>query len=90
MDRQKLISEVASTLDVPRKSVSNILECALDKITASLAFNEKVTLVKFGTFTTKSRSARIGRNPKTGEPINVPAKTIVKFKPSKFLKGTII
>jgi DNA-binding protein HU-beta len=59
------------------------LQGTLDAITNSLKNSDRVTLVDFGTFSTSKREARTGRNPQNGKSINIPAKTVVKFKAGK-------
>lgn len=81
------ILEEYSSLD--KAEATKIVNLFFDTIIESLAKGEKVELRGFGSFRVKKRDARIGRNPKTGEKVNVPSKMIPFFKPGKLLKTMI-
>ena len=66
-----------------QKDVANVLNALVETIEKTVSKNKKVTLVGFGTFEARKRAARSGRNPQTGEPIKIPAKTVVKFRVAK-------
>ena len=89
MTKKDLIESVASEVDISKKKAGEALNVILDSIRESLADGEKVTLVNFGTFSTKKRKARQGMNPATGEKIQIPATTVAKFKPGKKLKEAV-
>ncbi len=89
MTKKDLIESVASEVDLSKKKSGEALNVILDSIRGSLAEGEKVTLVNFGTFSTKRRKARMGMNPATGEKIRIPATTVAKFKPGKKLKEAV-
>ena len=89
MNKAELINAAAEKAGLSKKDTENALNAALDVITAALAENDKVQLVGFGSFEVKSRAARIGRNPKTKEAIEIPASKAPVFKPSKALKDTL-
>ena len=89
MNKAELISAVAMKADVSKKAAEAVLTAALDTITEALAEGEKVQLVGFGSFELKKRAARLGRNPKTKEAIEIPASKVPVFKPGKALKDTI-
>ena len=72
-----------------QRDVENIVDAILDEITAALARGERVELRGFGAFSTKQRAARTGRNPRTGEPVPVPAKRLPFFKVGKELKELV-
>ena len=72
-----------------KKDTERVLNAAIDAITQSLVKGEKVQISGFGTFETKDREARVGRNPHTRESIEIPATRIPSFKPSKALKDNV-
>lgn len=86
MTKADLIEEVARAVEVTRKESEAIVEVIFDSIVASLRAGEKIEIRGFGSFRTRQRDARTGRNPKTGEKVEVPARKIPYFKPSKELK----
>jgi len=89
MNKAQLIDAVADTTDISKASASRAVESVLDIITGSLKNGDSVTLVGFGTFTTRKRAARSGRNPRTGATIQIPASTLPVFKPGKALKDAV-
>ena len=89
MNKTELINAVAVSADVSKKEAEAVITAALDAITAALKEGDKVQLVGFGSFEVKKRAARVGRNPKTKEPIEIPATTVPVFKPGKALKDQI-
>ena len=89
MNKAELISAVALKADVSKKDAEAVLTAALDTITEALAEGEKVQLVGFGSFELKKRAARLGRNPKTKEAIEIPASVVPTFKAGKALKDAV-
>lgn len=89
MNKAQLIDAVADATDLSKASAGRAVECVLELITSSLKSGDAVTLVGFGTFTTRSRAARAGRNPRTGATIQIPASTLPVFKPGKALKDAV-
>jgi DNA-binding protein HU-beta len=89
MNKAELIALTAEKTNVSKKDAEAVITAALDAITAALAAEEKVQLVGFGAFEVKSRAARLGRNPKTKEPIEIPASTVPVFKAGKALKDAV-
>ena len=89
MNKAELISAVAANADVSKKEAEAVIAAALDVITAALKEGEKVQLVGFGSFEVKKRAARVGRNPRTKETIQIPATRLPSFKASKTLKDTV-
>ncbi len=85
MNKAQLIDAVADATDLSKASAGRAVESVLDIITSSLKRGDAVTLVGFGTFTTRNRAARAGRNPRTGATIQIPASTLPVFKPGKAL-----
>ena len=86
MNKAELINAVAASADVSKKEAEAVVSATLDAITGALQEGDKVQLVGFGGFETKKREARMGRNPKTKEAIEIPATTIPVFKAGKALK----
>ena len=89
MNKTELIAVAAENAGMTKKDTERILNAAIDAITAALVRGEKVQLSGFGTFETKDREARIGRNPHTREAIDIAATRVPSFKASKALKDTI-
>lgn len=89
MNKTELISIVSENAGLSRKDTERMLGAAIDAITAALVKGEKVQLSGFGTFEAKDRKARIGRNPHTKQPIEIPATRIPAFNPSKALKDAV-
>lgn len=88
MNKADLIDEVAKVLS-SKKEAKEAVECVLSTITSAMKKQEAVTLVGFGTFKVDNREARTGRNPRTGEAIEIKAKKVPKFVPGKGLKDAI-
>ena len=89
MNKSELIAVTAENTGLTKKDTERVLNAAIDAITASLLKGEKVQLSGFGTFETKEREARIGRNPHTKESIEIPATRVPAFKASKALKDSV-
>ena len=89
MNKTELIAVAAENAGMTKKDTERVLNAAIDAITAALLKGEKVQLSGFGTFETKDREARIGRNPHTKEAIEIPAPRVPAFKASKALKDSI-
>jgi integration host factor subunit beta len=89
MTKADLIEEVAKIAEVTRKDGEVIVETIFDSIVKSLRAGDKIEIRGFGSFRTRQRKPRTGRNPKTGAKVEVPAKTIPFFKPSKELKDMV-
>jgi DNA-binding protein HU-beta len=89
MNKKELIAAAAAEAGLTQKDAERVINAALDNITAALAKGDRVALSGFGIFEVKTREARVGRNPKTKEAINIPAAKVPTFKASKTLKDTI-
>lgn len=89
MTKAELIEEVSRVVEMTRKDSEIIVEAIFDSVVRSLKAGEKIEIRGFGSFRTRQREARIGRNPKTGARVDVPAKRIPFFKPSKELKDLV-
>lgn len=86
MTKAELVEEVAGMTQLTKKHAEIIVNTVFDSIVESLRVGTKIELRGFGSFRLRSRGARMGRNPKTGEQVPVPAKRIPYFKPGKELK----
>ncbi|HEY5703135.1 MAG TPA: HU family DNA-binding protein [Gammaproteobacteria bacterium] len=89
MNKAELIDAIAESADLSKASASRALDSVIDNITNSLKKGDTVTLVGFGTFSVRNRAARTGRNPRTGETINIRASKVPGFKAGKALKDAI-
>ena len=89
MNKTELITIAAENAGMTKKDTERVLNAAIDAISLALVRGEKVQLSGFGTFETKDREARVGRNPHTREAIEIPATRIPSFKASKALKDSI-
>ena len=89
MKKQDLINKVAEEVGVSKKEAATVVNCALESIVAAVAAGEKVQFVGFGTFESKTRAARAGLNPQTGEAIQIAATTVPVFKAGKEFKDAV-
>ena len=87
--KNELIAAIANRTGVKKSGAELALNAALAEIEKSLLSGQPVTLQGFGTFEIKKRDARTGRNPRTGEPVEIAASTTVAFKPAKALKDSL-
>ena len=89
LTKADLIEEVLRVTELPRKESETVVETIFDSIIDALQKGEKIEIRGFGSFRTRQRRGRVGRNPKTGAKVEVPAKKIPFFKPSKELKDFV-
>ena len=89
MNKADLVNVVSASAEVSKKDAETVITATLDAITDALKEGEKVQLVGFGSFEVKARAARVGRNPKTKEPIEIPASSVPVFKAGKVLKDIV-
>ena len=89
MNKNDLITALAVTTKLSKAEASQALDALLDTVTKALRKKERVALVGFGTFSVSRRKAGTGRNPRTGEPIKIPAANVPRFKAGKALKDAI-
>ena len=89
MNKTDLIAAAAEQSGLSKKDTERVLNAAIDTIVASLAKGERVQISGFGIFETKDREARVGRNPRTKETIEIPATRTPAFKASKALKDAV-
>lgn len=89
MNKSQLIEAVASELGGSKASAGRAIEAVISSITRGIKVDDAVTITGFGTFTKKNRPARVGRNPATGEPLEIKESKTVNFKASDSLKRTV-
>ncbi len=89
MTKAELIETVASKVDLPRAVAERAVSTMFDEVTEALKQGDKVNISGFGTFSVSERKARTGRNPKTGETIQIAASRAAKFKAGKTLKDSL-
>ena len=89
MNKSELIDAIAESADISKAAAGRALDAVISSITGALKNGEQVVLVGFGTFSVKERAARTGRNPQTGEPIEIVAARIPSFKAGKALKDAV-
>ena len=90
MTKRELVIRVANQLGMTQSDVAKIIEGALDTVSHSLAEGHRWELRDFGVFEVKTRAARIGRNPRTGELVPVPERKVVTYRPGKHMKEIIV
>jgi integration host factor subunit beta len=89
MTKANLVDEVMRVVDLARKDSETVVDIVFESIVKSLRAGDKIEIRGFGSFRSRQRKARVGRNPKTGARVEVPAKTVPYFKPSKELKDLV-
>lgn len=89
MNKSELVDAIAASADISKAAAGRALDAVTDAITGALKEGDQVALVGFGTFLVKERAARTGRNPQTGQPIEIAAANIPTFKPGKALKDAV-
>jgi integration host factor subunit beta len=89
MTKADLVEEVSRVTELTRKDSEVIVDTLFDSVIKALKEGDKLEVRGFGSFRVRQRNARVGRNPKTGEKVEVPAKRVPYFKPSKELKDLI-
>jgi len=89
VNKSELIDAIAASADIPKAAAGRALDATIDAVTNALKEGDQVVLVGFGTFAVKERAARTGRNPQTGQPIEIAAAKVPGFKPGKALKDAV-
>lgn len=89
MNKNDLVSEVSEITNFSKTDCQRAIDAVFEVISSALSQGEEVRLVNFGTFTVVKRKATEGRNPRTGEPIKIPASKQPKFRPGKSLKDSV-
>ncbi len=89
MNKTELVAAVATKAELSKKDADAAVKAVIDAVTEALKDGEKVALVGFGTFEVKTRAARTGKNPHTGEVINIPEAKVPSFKAGSALKDAV-
>lgn len=89
MTKRELVIEVANKLGMTQNEVADIVQTMFDTVTETLVQGDRLEIRNFGVFEVKSRDARVGRNPRTGDEVPIPSKRVASFKPGKVLKDWV-
>jgi len=89
MTKAELIASLAKETKISKASVEKAINAFTNSVTRALKKGDKLTLTGFGTFSVAKRNARIGRNPRTGKEIKIPARKVAKFKAGNLLKSSV-
>jgi DNA-binding protein HU-beta len=89
MNKADLVNSLSEKTGLTKTKSNQAIDALVETISEALKSGDKVTLVGFGTFTTSQKEARMGRNPKTGESLEIPAKRVAKFKPGTELSKSV-
>lgn len=89
VNKSELIDAIAASADLSKADAGRALDSVIDSVTGALKNGDQVSLVGFGTFSVKQRAARTGRNPRTGEAIQIKASNVPGFKAGKALKDSV-
>ena len=89
MTKADLVVKIAEKANITKASAERALNAFLETVESTLVKDGKLTLTGFGTFVVEERKARTGRNPRTGDKIQIPATKVVKFRPGKLLKDAV-
>jgi len=89
VNKSELIDAIAEGADISKAAASRALDSAIDTVSNALKGGDQVTIVGFGTFQVRDRAARVGRNPRTGDEIQIAAAKVPAFKPGKALKDAV-
>ena len=89
MNKGELVDAVAAKANITKKQADEVISAFLEVVTEAVANGEKITLVGFGSFERRERSEREGRNPKTNEPMTIPATRVPAFSPGKLFKEKV-
>lgn len=90
MNKSELVSRVAESSNITKKEAAKVISAIIESITKALQAKDTVRLKGIGTFSVKTNAARKGRNPQTGRVIDIPAKVVPKFTPSKMLRKDVL
>ena len=89
MNKHQLVDYIANKTGLTKKDVNNALDAMIEAVVETVSGGDSVTLTGFGTFLSVHRKATTKRNPKTGAPVNVPAKNVPKFRPGKSFRESV-
>lgn len=90
MNKKELVNSVSETTGVSKNDTRKTLEAIIEAISAEMQKNEKVIILGFGTFSVKDKAARMSIHPQTMQPLELPAKKVVRFKPSIYLNNLLV
>lgn len=90
MNKKELVAKVSEVTGISKSDTKKTLEAIIEAVSAEMQKNEKVILLGFGTFSVKDKAARISIHPQTMQPLELPAKKVVRFKPSVYLNNLLI
>lgn len=89
MNKASLVAYIANKTGLTKKDVTSALDAMIDAVVKTVKGGDTVTLTNFGTFVAVKRKASVKRNPKTGEPVKVPAKSVPRFRPGKNFREVV-
>jgi DNA-binding protein HU-beta len=89
MNKEQLVKKISEEAEVNQKITNEVLSATIDVIMEAVASGDKVTIVGFGTFEPRDRKERAGRNPRTGDPMTIPATVVPCFKAGKLFKNKV-
>ena len=89
MNKTELVASIAAKAEISKKDADKALSAVIETIAAALKAGDKVQLVGFGTFESRNRAARVGKNPRTGAEVKIPATNVPAFKAGKALKDSL-
>jgi DNA-binding protein HU-beta len=89
MNKTELVDAIAKETDLSKAAAERALNAVITAVTKAVAAGDSVSLIGFGTFTVSKRAAREGRNPRSGEPIHIPERTVPVFKPGAGFKDAV-
>lgn len=89
MNKADLIKKMANEAEVTQNQANKAFNALIESVSHGLSKGDRITIVGFGTFSVSKRKARTGRNPKTGKPLQIPARKVPKFTPGKSLKERV-
>ena len=89
MRKVEIVNRIADETNITKVKAEQAVDAILDELKDSLCRGEPVVLRRFGTFQVREKHARLGRNPKTGEEANIPARRVVRFKSGKYFKDVV-
>ncbi|MDM8566901.1 HU family DNA-binding protein [Candidatus Halobeggiatoa sp. HSG11] len=89
MNKSELIAAISENADIQKTTASKAVDATMEAIKEALADGDTVTLIGFGTFSVRDRAARVGRNPRTGERLDIKATKVPVFKPGKSMKDAV-
>ena len=89
MNKGELVAKISEDLEMTQKQVDEVVSALLEEVKGQVAKGEKITLTGFGTFQKRDRKGRVGRNPRTGEEIQIPPSSVPAFSAGKQFKDTV-